>query len=94
MALLRSKKQNGITEELITPGNLGETHYIPYDPVIWDDKTNTKIRIIFDTSARASGSSLNDCFYKRPHLTPTVAQYPIKTLLACCYIDSGYRESI
>ena len=54
----------------MSPGKLGETHYIPHHPVIRDDKTTTKIRIVFDASARDNGPSLNDCLYKGPHLTP------------------------
>ena len=64
------QKQNGIIGEVISPGKLGETHYIPHHPVIRDDKTTTKIRIVFDASARDNGPSLNDCLYKGPHLTP------------------------
>ena len=64
------QKQNGIIEEVMSPGKLGETHYIPHHPVIRDDKTTTKIRIVFDASARDNGPSLNDCLYKGPHLTP------------------------
>ena len=64
------QKQNGIIEEVISAGQLGETHYIPHRPVIIDDKTTTKIRIVFDASARDNGPSLNDYLYMGPHLTP------------------------
>ena len=55
------QKQNGIIEEVMSPGKLGEIHYIPHHPVIRDDKTTRKIRIVFDASARDNGPSLNDC---------------------------------
>ena len=58
------QKQNGTIEEVMSPGKLGETHYIPHHPVILDDKTTTKIRILFDTSARDNGPSLNDDYTK------------------------------
>ena len=64
------QKQNGVIEEVMSPRKLGETHYIPHHPVIEDDKTTTKICIVFDASARNNGPSLNDCLYKGPHLTP------------------------
>ena len=54
----------------MSPGKPGETHYIPHHPVIRDDKTTTKIRIVSDASARDNGPSLNVCLYKGPHLTP------------------------
>ena len=53
------QKQNGIIEEVMTPGKLGEIHYIQHEPVIWDDKTITKIGIAFDASAKDNGRSLN-----------------------------------
>ena len=56
------QKQNGITEEEMSPGKLGETHYILHHPVIQDDKTTIKICIVFDDSARDNGPILNDCF--------------------------------
>ena len=64
------QKQNGIIEEVMSPGKLGETHYIPHHPVIREDKTTTKIRTVFDASARDNGPSLNDGLCKGPHLTP------------------------
>ena len=64
------QKQNGIIEEVMSLGKLVETSYIPDHPVIRDDKTTTKICIVFDASARDNGPSINDCLYKGPHLTP------------------------
>ena len=68
--IFMEQKQNGIIGEVISPGKLGETHYIPHHPVIRDDKVTTKIHIVFDASARDNGPTLNDCLYKGPHLTP------------------------
>ena len=62
------QKQNGIIEEeVMSPGKLGETHYILHHPVIQDDKTTTKVCIVFDDSARDNGPILNDCF-TRDHI--------------------------
>ena len=47
----------------MTPGKLEETRYIPYHSAIQDDKTTTKIRIVFDIAASDSG-------YKGPQTTP------------------------
>ncbi|GFT71730.1 integrase catalytic domain-containing protein [Trichonephila clavipes] len=48
----------------------GENSYFsPHRPIVKDDSITTKIRPIFDASARATGqSSLNDLLYKGPHL--------------------------
>jgi hypothetical protein len=46
-------------------------HYIPHQAVIKQDKSYTKVRIVYDASARLtkSSNSLNDCLYKGPDLS-------------------------
>ena len=41
-------------------------HYIPHHPVFRPDKETTKIRVVYDASARGTGPSLNDCLYSGP----------------------------
>jgi len=41
-------------------------HYLPHHPVVREDKSTTKLRIVYDASAKSSGSSLNDCLYAGP----------------------------
>ena len=43
-----------------------KVHYIPHHPVIRKDKSTTKLRIVYDTSAKTNGVSLNDCVYAGP----------------------------
>lgn len=45
-----------------------EVWYLPHFPVIRMDKTTTKVRIVFDCSARTEGVSLNDVIYAGPKL--------------------------
>ena len=62
----------GIIETVPEQGKKGETHYLVYHPVIRKDKDTTKLRIVFDASAKTFGPSLNECLYKGPQLTPLV----------------------
>ena len=47
-------------------GELGRIHYLPHHPVIRQDKQTTRIRIVYDASARSNGPSLNDTLYVGP----------------------------
>ena len=51
--------------ENVSPGNC---HYIPHHPVIRDGKNTSKVRIVFDVSAKSDDPSLNECLYKGPQL--------------------------
>ena len=49
-------------------------HFLPHHGVLREDRETTKLRIVFDGSARADKNhySLNDCLEKGPNLTPHV----------------------
>ena len=38
-------------------------HYLPHHGVVWQDKATTKLRIVYDASAKTTGPSLNGCLY-------------------------------
>ena len=42
--------------------------YLPYFPVVKKDRSTTKIRIVFDASARHNGIALNDVICQGPKL--------------------------
>ncbi|GFS80097.1 integrase catalytic domain-containing protein [Trichonephila clavipes] len=45
------------------------SYFLPHRPIVKDDNITTKIRPVFDASARVTGqSSLNDLLYKGPNL--------------------------
>ena len=46
----------------------GDVHYLPHPPIVRDDKETTKIRIVFNASAKCSGPSLNECLYSGSNL--------------------------
>ena len=54
-------------------------HYMPHHPVIREDKKTTKVRVVYDGSAKVVNSlSLNDCFQKGPNLIPKLFNILIK----------------
>lgn len=63
--LIRYRVASEIVEEVLADSNpvTGKVHYFPHHPVIRRDKETTKVRIVYDASARKSGPSLNGCLY-------------------------------
>ena len=51
---------------------VGAITYLPHRAVVREGKSSTKVRIVYDASAKASDCSLNDCLYKGPCLTPLI----------------------
>jgi len=71
--VFKEQMQTGIIEEAPELTKEGQFHYLPHHAVVRDDHETTKLRIVFDASAKAvDGPSLNDCLYKGPQLTPLI----------------------
>ena len=65
--MIRSQLQQGIIEIVSEPDKpFGPVHYLPHHPVIREDKTTTKLGIVYDASAKQDGPSLNECLYTGP----------------------------
>ena len=66
--------KNGIVEVVEKPadGEVGKTHYLPHHAVIRRDKATTKLRVVYDASARSYGAALNDCLYTGPPLAENI----------------------
>ena len=66
-AVIREQIRRGVVEPVQTQvpvHTLG--HYLPHHAVLREDKATTKLRIVYDASARTCGPSLNDCLYTGP----------------------------
>ena len=70
--------QDQLEKNIIEPVNLeeqpelGKVHYLPHREVIRLDKDITKLRVVYDISAKRGGPSLNDCLCSGPPLTPMI----------------------
>ena len=66
--VIRSQTEQGIVEpvESTAEPDAGGVHYLPHHAVVKRDKETTKLRIVYNVSARSSGASLNDCLHAGP----------------------------
>ena len=62
---IKDQVSKGIVE-VVSPAVNGRVHYLPHHGVVRQDKTTSKLRIVYDASARSHGASLNNCLYTGP----------------------------
>ena len=77
--IIRDQIKQGIVEIVKDQWNTtNKLHYLPHHCVIREDKTTTKLRIVYDASAKTNGPSLNDCLYARPSFGQKIADILIR----------------
>ena len=71
--IIRDQKEQGIIEDC-PPEPIGREFYIPHKPVVGEEAASTKLRVVYDASARANPNapSLNECLYPGPALQNTL----------------------
>ncbi|GFT91480.1 integrase catalytic domain-containing protein [Trichonephila clavipes] len=74
VCVLEEHKSENIIESLTNELKEDKTiFYLPHTAVIREDKTTSKLRIVFDASSHAKGQlSLNDCLHIGPNLNPDI----------------------
>ncbi|XP_046671229.1 uncharacterized protein LOC124361230 [Homalodisca vitripennis] len=76
---------------------VGPVYYIPHLPVVREDSSTTKLRVVFDASAKtSSGRSLNDCLLVGPTIQQDVfsilARFRYHTFVLSADIEKMYRQ--
>lgn len=59
------------------------THYLPHHAVIHQDKTTTKLRIVYDASSKEDGLSLNDCLHTGPKFGQRILYLKVQSSSNC-----------
>ncbi len=75
--VLRDMEKEGIIEEVPSGEFVSKnpTFYMPHRPVVKESSLSTKVRPVFDASAKgAKGISLNDCMETGPNLLPSLVE--------------------
>ena len=68
-SIIKEQERLGIIEKVELsedelPGD--KIHYLPHHAAVRQDKETTKVRVVYDASARFNGPSLNDCLHPGP----------------------------
>lgn len=69
-SVIREQQRRGIVEVVdkheLEKNPTNQVHYLPHHAVLREDKSTTKLRIVYDASAKTNGPALNDCLYTGP----------------------------
>ena len=94
--IIRNQIQCGVVEKADSVAEVGEVTYLPHRAVIRQDKKSTKLRIVFDASAKGKGRSLNDCLYKGPSLNPLLfdilLRFRVHNIAITADIEKAYLQ--
>ena len=65
-AIMQEQLRQGIIEKVQAGETTDTVHYLSHHAVICRDKQTTKLRIVYNASARDKGLLLNDCLFSGP----------------------------
>ena len=87
----------GIIEEVQTQEDTGRVVYLPHKEVVKEDRSTTKLRIVFDDSAKYKDTmSLNDVLYKGPCLSTDLysllLKFPVHPVVLSAGIENAYLQ--
>ena len=69
ISAIEDQMEKGVIEKVLANTIEGpKKHYVPHHPVVTPLKTRTKVRIVYDVSAKTKkeNNSLNECLYRGP----------------------------
>ena len=75
-SIIQEELQQGVVEIVREPATYesGRLHYLPHHGVFRHDKQTTKLRVVYDASAKTDGPSLNDCLHTGPNFGQNILE--------------------
>ena len=95
-AIIQEQLQRRIIEEVTETSEEGPLkHYILHHPVITPSKNTTKVRVVYDASAktRQCNKSLNECLYRGPVMLPDLSDLLLRFRLSPIGIVSDIEKA-
>ena len=70
--VIKEQLTSGVIESVTKLERADKVHYIPHLAVVRKEASTTKVRVVYDASAKLGkgGTSLNDCLHVGPSLNP------------------------
>ncbi len=67
--------------------------FLPHFPVVKDDRTTTKVRIVYDTAAKEKGKCLNDAILSGPKLQQDLSTSCVTSCVISRYFSDVFASS-
>ena len=96
--IITDQLQQGKIEKCSDASVATGNHYLPHRGVERENSETTKLRIVYDASAKESKNelSLNDCLYKGPSLTPhlfdVLLRFRLHLIAFICDIQKAFLQ--
>lgn len=97
---IKDQLRKGIIEKVDSPWeNRPGVHYLAHQAVVRSDKEHTKVRVVYDGSAKVRSTnspSLNECLWKGPlllqDLTGVLLRFRLMTTAVCADIEKAFLQ--
>ena len=96
--ILEDQLKKGVIEQIESETNSLTKHYIPHHAVINPTNESTKIRVVYDASARCrpENKSLNECLYRGPillqNLTGILLRFRLHRIAMVADIEKAFLQ--
>ena len=93
--VMKDQIKEGILEKVPEKPSGEIVHYVPHQAVIREQAESTKMRIVYDCSAKSNAHvpSLNDCLEKGPPLQPLLLDILLRNRMAAYCITGDIRKA-
>ena len=96
--IIQNQLKLGVVEKVTKNTMESQKHYIPHHPVINPEKSSTKIRVVYDASAKTTRGqkSLNECLYSGPtmlqDLTGILLRFRLNKMAVVADIEKAFLQ--
>ena len=96
--IIEDQLNKGVIEQVRYDSNDSIKHYIPHHAVINPSKATTKVRVVYDASAKckSENKSLNECLYRGPillkNLTGILFRFRLKKIAMVADIEKAFLQ--